>query len=65
MQNTYEQIDASFRVIMSSGQNFVRLKAIKSSGEECHCPPQRTNIGDKFQTEILRMKNNGQTESQN
>ena len=68
------QIDAILRVnISSSGQINVRFRAIKSRGQECqthHCQPQRINIGDKFQTEQLGMKDKGQpdcwpSESQN
>ena len=73
MQNIYGQTDAILRVNMSSGQSDVRFRAIKSREEECrtqHCQPQSTNIGDKFETEQLRMKDKGQadccpTESQN
>ena len=73
MQNKYGQIDAELGDIRSKGQNNVRLRAIKTSGEECQThnwQPQRINIGDKFQTIKLGMKNKGQTnccqtESQN
>ena len=50
----YSQINASLRDVRSSGQNDVRLRAIKSSGEECqthHCQHNSMNIGDKSQTE--------------
>ena len=63
MQNTYGQIDAELRVIRSSVQKDVRLRANEGSGEECqthHYQQQSTN-GDKFQTEKLGMKNQGQT----
>ena len=64
MQNKYGQIDARLRIIRSSGQNDVRIGAIKSSGEEFqtnHFHPKATNIGDKFQTGKLGIKNQGQT----
>ena len=51
---TYSQINASLRDVRSNGQNGVRLRAIKSSGEECqtyHCQHNSMNIGDKSQTE--------------
>ena len=63
MQNTYRRIDASLREVRSSGQNDVRLTAIKSSREEYqtyYCQHQSINFGDKFQTANLRMKNKGQ-----
>ena len=50
----YSQINASLRDVRSSGQNDVRLRAIKSSREECqthHCQHNSMNIGDKSQTE--------------
>ena len=49
MQNTYGQIDAKLRVIRSRGQNYVRLRAIKSSGEECQ--PTNANPKAQIQTE--------------
>ena len=63
MQNPYRRIDASLREVRSSGQNDVRLTAIKSSREEYqtyYCQHQSINFGDKFQTANLRMKNKGQ-----
>ena len=62
MQNTYEQFDSSLRVIRSSGQQYVRLRAIKSSGEECHCQPLRTNIGDKFKLKYWGWRRKAKTE---
>ena len=61
MQNTYGQIDASQRLIKSSGRNDVRLRAIKSSGEKCQTQLQIQNIWDKIHTDKLGMKNQGQT----
>ena len=73
IQNTFGLIDAILKVNLSSGQIDVRFRAIRSRGQECqthHCQHQSSNIGDKFQTEQLRMKDKGQvdccpTESQN
>ena len=45
---------ASLRDIRSSGQNYVRLRALKSRGEECqthNCQQKSINIGDKSQSE--------------
>ena len=68
MQNTYGQIDASLSIMSSSGQMMSGLKTLivaESNAEPTIVNPKVQILETNSKLEKLRMKNKGQTESQN